>query len=78
MPIVKIGLFAGRLKELKKKIAKEITEVLVKNLQIPEEEAIIIFEDIEKHTFAQRDQLLMKTYKNLFLLYLSPLRQAIL
>jgi len=53
MPIVKISLFAGRPKELKKKIAKEITEVLVKNLQIPEEAVIIIFEDVEKHNFAQ-------------------------
>jgi len=53
MPIVKIALFAGRSKEIKKKIAKEVTEVLVKNLQIPEEAVIIIFEDLEKHNFAQ-------------------------
>ncbi len=53
MPIVKISLFSGRSKEVKKKIAKEVTEVLVKHLQIPPEAVIVIFEDIEKHNFAQ-------------------------
>lgn len=53
MPIVKITLFSGRSKEIKMKIAKEITECMVKNLQIPPEAVIIIFEDIEKHNFVQ-------------------------
>uniref|UniRef100_A0A832LV32 4-oxalocrotonate tautomerase n=1 Tax=Caldimicrobium thiodismutans TaxID=1653476 RepID=A0A832LV32_9BACT len=53
MPIVTIKLFSGRSKEVKKKIAQEITDSLVKNLQIPPEAVIIIFEDVEKHDFAQ-------------------------
>ncbi len=57
MPIVKISLFSGRSKEIKRKIAKEITEILVKNLQIPEEAVIIIFEDIERENFAQGGKL---------------------
>ncbi|MCS7199942.1 MAG: tautomerase family protein [Caldimicrobium sp.] len=56
MPIVKIGLFAGRDRETKKKIAQEITACLVKNLQIPPNAVIIIFEDIEKYNFAQGGQ----------------------
>ncbi|MEZ0343396.1 MAG: 2-hydroxymuconate tautomerase [Caldimicrobium sp.] len=57
MPIVKISLFSGRSREIKKKIAEEITQILVKNLQIPEEAVIIIFEDLEKHNFAQAGKL---------------------
>ncbi|MFN3407190.1 MAG: tautomerase family protein [Caldimicrobium sp.] len=53
MPIVKISLFSGRDKELKKKIAEEITDVLVQNLKISPEAVIILFEDIEKHNFYQ-------------------------
>ncbi len=57
MPIVKISLFSGRSREIKKKIAEEVTQVLVKNLQIPEEAVVIIFEDLEKHNFAQAGKL---------------------
>lgn len=57
MPIVKIELFSGRNIEIKKKIAQEITDVLVKNLNIPSEAVIIIFDDIEKHNFAQAGRL---------------------
>ncbi|MFN4131983.1 MAG: tautomerase family protein [Caldimicrobium sp.] len=53
MPIVKITLFSGRDKALKKKIAQEITEIMTKNLNIPPEAVIILFEDIEKHNFVQ-------------------------
>jgi 4-oxalocrotonate tautomerase len=57
MPIVRIELFSGRGKEIKKKIAQEITEVLVKNLSIPPEAVIIIFDDLEKYNFAQAGRL---------------------
>ncbi|BAU24029.1 4-oxalocrotonate tautomerase [Caldimicrobium thiodismutans] len=57
MPIVKIELFSGRSIEIKKKIAQEITDILVKNLNIPSEAVIIIFDDIEKHNFAQAGRL---------------------
>ncbi len=57
MPIVEIKLFSGRSREVKKKIAEEITEVLVKNLKIPSSAVIIVFEDIEKHNFAQEGKL---------------------
>ncbi len=57
MPIVRIELFSGRGKEIKKRIAEEITEVLVKNLDIPPEAVIIIFDDIERHNFAQAGRL---------------------
>ncbi len=53
MPIVRITLFSGRDKELKKRIAQEITEILVKNLKIPSEAVIVLFEDIERHNFVQ-------------------------
>ncbi|MFN3505445.1 MAG: tautomerase family protein [Caldimicrobium sp.] len=53
MPVVKISLFTGRDKEIKKKIAQDITEILVKNLNISPEAVIILFEDLEKHNFYQ-------------------------
>ncbi len=57
MPVVEVKLFEGRSTEVKKKIAREITEILVKNLQIPEEAVIIIFEDVKKENFAQAGRL---------------------
>jgi len=57
MPIVEIKLFEGRSVEIKKKIAKEVTEVLVKHLQIPEDAVIVIFEDVKKENFAQAGKL---------------------
>ena len=57
MPVVEVKLFEGRSTEVKKKIAREITEILVKNLQIPEEAVIIIFEDVKRENFAQAGRL---------------------
>lgn len=57
MPIVTIKLFSGRSKEVKKKIAKEITNILAQELNIPKEAVIIIFEDIERSNFAQAGEL---------------------
>ncbi len=53
MPIVTIKLFSGRSRETKKKIAEEITKILEKELRIPKEAVIVIFEDIERSDFAQ-------------------------
>jgi|YNPBryunderm2012_1023409.scaffolds.fasta_scaffold21231_2 4-oxalocrotonate tautomerase len=57
MPVVEIKLFEGRSVEIKKRIAKEVTEVLVKHLQIPEDAVIVIFEDIKRENFAQAGEL---------------------
>ncbi len=57
MPVVEIKLFEGRSVEIKRRIAKEVTEILVKHLQIPEDAVIIIFEDIKKENFAQAGRL---------------------
>ncbi len=57
MPVVEIKLFEGRSAEIKKRIAEEVTEVLVKLLQIPEDAVIIIFEDIKRENFAQAGRL---------------------
>ncbi len=53
MPIVEVKLFEGRSREIKRKIAQEITEVLVKNLNIPAEAVIILFTDLKKENFSQ-------------------------
>ena len=48
MPIVEVKIFPGRDSELKKKIAKKIVDVFIKEANSYPEDVTVIFEDIKK------------------------------
>ncbi len=47
MPFIRISMFP-RDQEVKKNLAKELTEVITKHCKVPPEATWIVFEDIEK------------------------------
>ncbi|HWL06270.1 MAG TPA: 2-hydroxymuconate tautomerase [Xanthobacteraceae bacterium] len=52
MPIVRIDLFKGRTREQKAKVAKEITDLIQRDLGVPPDQTLVIFNDIEKSDWA--------------------------
>ena len=56
MPIVKIGMWAGRDKELKKELIEKITAAVCTTLKCPPEKVIIVIEDIPKENWGEAGQ----------------------
>ena len=52
MPIVKVEMWPGRTRDQKAKLAREITDAF-ERIGTPREATIVVFEDIEKHNWAQ-------------------------
>ncbi|MEF3255589.1 MAG: 4-oxalocrotonate tautomerase family protein [Deferribacterales bacterium] len=48
MPLLRIELWAGKSKELKDAIARDITDVMVKHLNCPPEGVTIVFDERSK------------------------------
>jgi len=46
MPIVHVELWPGRSKEVKQKVAQEITDSLVKNVGCPVQSVTVVFNEI--------------------------------
>ena len=53
MPIVKIGLWAGRDSETKKKLIENVTKTVCDTIKCPPESVIIVLEDIPKENWGQ-------------------------
>ncbi|MFH1387419.1 MAG: tautomerase family protein [bacterium] len=53
MPIVKIGLWAGRDKETKKKLIESVTKSVCDTVKCPPEAVIVVLEDIPKENWGQ-------------------------
>ena len=53
MPIVTIGLWAGRSAEAKEKLIKDITKTVCDNVGCPSEAVIVVIEDIPKENWGQ-------------------------
>jgi 4-oxalocrotonate tautomerase len=53
MPIVKIGMWAGRDKETKEKLIKSVTNALCETLKCPPESVIVVINDIPKDNWGQ-------------------------
>lgn len=53
MPIVKIGLWAGRTTEMKKKLIENVTKTICDTLGCPIEAVIVVLEDIPKENWGQ-------------------------
>jgi len=56
MPIIKIGLWAGRDKETKKKLIENVTRVVCETVKCPPEAVIIVIEDIPKENWGQKGE----------------------
>lgn len=52
MPVVTISMFEGRSDEAKQKIAKDVTESLVKNTGVDAHYIYVIFEDVATKNWA--------------------------
>lgn len=53
MPIINIGMWAGRDKEIKKQLIEKITSVVCETTGCPAEAVIIVIEDIPKENWGQ-------------------------
>jgi len=53
MPVVKIGLWAGRDKEMKKKLIENVTKTVCEAIGCPPQAVIVILEDIPKENWGQ-------------------------
>ena len=56
MPFIRVSMFP-RPPEVKKALAKELTDVIVKHCQVPAASTWIVFEDIEKDHWAMGGEL---------------------
>lgn len=64
MPIVRIDIWSGKNQEIKKNLAKEITDVMVKNVGCPTEAVTIIFEEIPKQNWVIGGQFCSDIFKD--------------
>ena len=53
MPIVKIEMWAGRDKEIKSKLIKNVTATVCETIKCPPEAVIVVIEDIPKENWGQ-------------------------
>lgn len=63
MPIITVNLWEGRGVEEKKKLAKEITNVVTDNIKCPESAVTVIFRDVPMHNWAIGGQLASEIFK---------------
>ena len=47
MPIVTVSMYSGRTQREKDRLAEAITEDIVKVLQVPKEDVIVVFQEAE-------------------------------
>jgi 4-oxalocrotonate tautomerase len=52
MPLITIEMYAGRDIETKKKLIKDVTEVVAKDVNCPKEAVIILIRDMPKENWA--------------------------
>ncbi len=59
MPIININLLEGRTVEQKRKLVVEITDAVVKSLNVKADAVKIILQDMAKHDYAEGGVLFM-------------------
>jgi 4-oxalocrotonate tautomerase len=57
MPIVRIEMWPGRTKEIKKKVAKEVTDVIVGNMGCPAQAVTVVFDERAQENWATGGEL---------------------
>lgn len=65
MPIVRVELWPGKPQEFKKKVAKEITEVLVENMGCPAQAVTVLFDEIPQENWAIGGELCCNIFKDI-------------
>jgi 4-oxalocrotonate tautomerase len=63
MPIVRIEMWPGRTKEVKKKVAKEVTDVLVNNIGCAPDAVTLVFDERPQENWAQAGELMCEKSK---------------
>jgi 4-oxalocrotonate tautomerase len=58
MPIVTVRAIEGRTVEQKRKLAKDITDAVVKNFKVEADKVTVNFFDMPKHNIAKAGKLL--------------------
>lgn len=56
MPIVNIGLWSGRDKNVKKKLIESVTKAVCETVGCPPEKVIIVIDDIPKENWGENGQ----------------------
>jgi len=51
MPIVRVDIWSGRNEEMKKKLAKALTDAMVDNVGCPEQAVTLIFNEVPKENW---------------------------
>jgi 4-oxalocrotonate tautomerase len=64
MPIVRIEIWSGQKQEIKKNLAKAITDVMVENIGCPTEEVTTIFDEIPKQNWVIEGQFCSDVFKD--------------
>ena len=57
MPLITVSMYAGRTKEQKAELAKQLTETFVTVAKTPKEHVWIVFQDVPKSEWAMGGQL---------------------
>jgi 4-oxalocrotonate tautomerase len=63
MPVVRIEMWAGRSREQKRKMIKEVTEAITSSLGIPKDQVTVILNEIPKDNWGLAGELASKTKK---------------
>ena len=53
MPVVQIGLWVGRDKEIKKKLIEKVTQAVCETVGCPASKVIVILDDIPKENWGE-------------------------
>jgi 4-oxalocrotonate tautomerase len=64
MPIVRVELWAGSKPEVKKNLARALTDVVVENVGCPAQAVTIVFNEIPKENWVIGGQLCSDLYKD--------------
>lgn len=52
MPIVRVEMWPGRTAEIKRKMARELTDVVARNTGCPPQAVTVLFSEVEKENWA--------------------------
>lgn len=65
MPIVRVELWPGKPHEVKRKVAKAITEVMVENIGCPAQAVTVLFDERSQENWAIGGELCNTIFKDL-------------
>ncbi len=63
MPIIKIEMWEGRDKDIKKKIVQKITQTICEVLNCPKDAVTVVIYDVPKHNWGVEGELASEKFK---------------